>query len=265
MADLLRVVVTRRAEQALVLGDQLRRVGLTPIIFPTIRLTALLTDALDAAMAELPGFDWLIFTSVNAIDFFFRRADELDGMDGLQSANRPSIAVVGKATAHALEQRGLQPDFMPSVFTGMTLAAELDDPAGQRILLPRAQAGGRTIVDSLRARDAVVTDIALYDTMTATPTADALRVLAQGFEAITFASPSSVRGFLEIIKNSDRRLAMMTDAAVIACIGPVTAQAARTHGLAVTLIPDEYTFDGLVQSLAGYPYTVSQTTTTSRR
>lgn len=247
-----RIVVTRRAEQAAGLGDQLRGVGLTPVIFPTIQLTALPTEALDVALAELSGFDWLIFTSVNAIDFFFRRADELNGVDGLRSTNRPSIAVVGKATARALVERGLQPDFMPTVFTGAALAAELSDLTGQRILLPRARAGGRAIIDSLSARGALVTDIALYDTMTATPTAGALRVLAQGFEAITFASPSSVRGFLEIVNHPDRQLAPLIDAAIIACIGPVTAQAAREHGLTVTLTPDEYTLEALVQSLARY-------------
>jgi len=270
----LRVVVTRRIEQAAVLGDQLRGVGLTPVIFPTIRLTALPTGVLDATLAELSGFDWLIFTSVNAVEFFFRRAHELGDVDGVRSANRPAIAVVGSATAHALAQRGFQPDFMPSVFTGVALAAELsgtlqDTPPGGgrqdsdkqsglghlpevRILLPRAQAGGRAIVDSLRARGAVVTDIALYATVTATPTSDALAELAQGFEAITFASPSSVRGFLEIVDRADRQLASLVDAAVIACIGPVTAQAARDQGLTVTLTPDEYTLDALVQSLAQY-------------
>lgn len=252
MDEPLRVVVTRRAEHAPVLGDKLRGVGLTPVIFPTIRLAALPTDALDAALAELPGFDWLIFTSVNAVDFFFHRVDELGGVDGLWSANRPLIAVVGKATARALVERGLQPDFMPAVFTGVALVAELSDPTGQRILLPRAQVGGRAIVDMLCVRGAAVIDIALYATVTATPTPTALAELAQGFEAIIFASPSSVRGLLEIVDRADRRLATLIDAAVIACIGPVTAQAAREHGLTVTLTPDEYTLDALVQSLARY-------------
>jgi uroporphyrinogen III methyltransferase/synthase len=89
-------------------------------------------------------------------------------------------------------------------------------------------------------------DIALYDTVTAVPDAAALAVLAEGFAAITFTSPSSVRGFLQL--SGDRPPVQ----AVVACIGPVTAKAAVDNGLAVTLVAEEYTLDGLVQVLRAY-------------
>ena len=99
-------------------------------------------------------------------------------------------------------------------------------------------------MEKLCRQGAQVRDIALYDTVTSVPDEDALAVLGRGYEAISFTSPSSVRGFLEISGGQP------LETAVIACIGPVTADAAVENGLAVTLVPDEYTLDGLVQTLS---------------
>ena len=135
---------------------------------------------------------------------------------------------------------------MPATFTGEALAAGLGDLTGQQILLPRARLGRPQIVAKLHDQGAMVTEIPLYDTVTAVPEPDALSRLDSGFEAITFTSPSSVRGFLEIIG------AKPVQPAVVACIGPVTAQTAVECGLPLTLMPREYTLDGLVQALGQY-------------
>jgi uroporphyrinogen III methyltransferase/synthase len=235
------VVVTRRAEQAAVLGEKFCAAGFQPLLFPTITLEALPAPDLDQALAEIENFDWLIFSSANAVRFFFRR---LDGPE--RSPALPRTAVVGPATARALQAQGIAADFMPDSFTGEALAQGLGQLAGQHILLPRARIGGAKIVESLLGQGAQVTDIALYDTVTAAPEAAALAELARGYEAITFTSPSSVRGFLQI--SGGKPLAET----VVACIGPVTAAAAAENGLSVTLVPDEYTLDGLVQILSDY-------------
>jgi uroporphyrinogen-III synthase len=234
-----RVVVTRRAEQAPPFCDKLRAAGFTPLCFPTIQLEPLPALALNGALAKIETFDWLLFSSGNAIDFFFRRVRELN-----LALRLPRTAVVGSATAQKLAEYHIYPDFMPQTFTGEALAAGLGDLAGQQILLPRAQLGRPQIVAKLCSQGAEVTEIPLYDTVTAVPTPGALERLAAGFDAITFASPSSVRGFLHIAG------AKPIEPAVVACIGPVTAQTAVENGLAVTLMPDEYTLDGLVQVLA---------------
>jgi len=235
-----RVVVTRRAEQAAVLGDKLSAAGFYPLYFPTIQLQAIVAPELDRALAEIERFEWLIFSSANSVHFFFRRLDELN-----LSLRLPRTAVVGPATARKLVEHDVHPDFMPDIFTGEALAAGLGDVSGQKILLPRARIGGPQIVEKLRSQGALVSDIPLYDTATAVPDPAALADLALGYEAITFASPSSVRGFLEI---SGRPIGP----AAVACIGPVTAEAAVECGWRVTVMPDEYTLDGLVQALALY-------------
>ena len=221
-------------------GDKLRAAGFRPVSFPTIQLQAVSAPDLDRALAQIEHFDWLLFSSANAVHFFFRRLDELN-----VSPRLPRTAVVGSATARKLAEYHIQADFMPGIFTGKAMAAGLGDVSGQHILLPRARLGRPQIVARLRSQGAYVTDVALYDTVTAVPDPAALEELALGYEAITFASPSSIHGFLEI---SGKPIG----SAVVACIGPVTAEAAVECGLPVTLMPDEYTLDGLVQLLTRY-------------
>ena len=235
-----RIVVTRRIEQAGDFADKLTAAGFTPILFPTIELVAMDKRPLDAALSQIETFDWLIFTSVNAVDFFFRRVDALQSQP-----DWPYIAVVGSATATRLAQHHLAPDFMPTEFIGEALATGLGDLTGQRVLLPRAKAGRRELVANLQAQGAEVVEIGLYETKTLAlsdvETAVFSQNLPKEYEAITFASPSSVDGFMEL--NPDRF------EAIIACIGPITAAAAEKHGLHVVITPTEYTIDGLIAAL----------------
>lgn len=247
-----RIVITRSQSQAASFSQKLQALGAKPIIFPVIQFTPLATESLDAALAQFEQYNWLVFTSVNAVNFFFRRVDEL----GLALA-MPKVATVGAATAVALQARRIKIDYTPDVFVGEALAAGLGDLTGQKVLLPRAQIGRPQIVDLLRQQGAAVDDVALYDTVTAVPTPEALSELDQGFDAITFTSPSSVRNFLKILDNSrpqrfSKPSRSILENTVIACIGPVTAEEARQNNLTVTLTPAEYTIDGLIQDLITY-------------
>jgi uroporphyrinogen-III synthase len=242
-----RVLVTRTAAQAAALCDKLRQAGFEPLAFPTIQLEPLPAGSLDAALARLASFDWLIFSSSNGVDFFLRRVDELK-----QPVTYPKIAAVGMATANRLAQRNIQPDFIPDSFVGERLAAGLGDLTGQRVLLPRARQGRPQLVHLLQKQGADVTELPLYETVTAVPTPQEWDSLAQGFEAITFTSPSSVRNFLKIVGTRPDRFAKPVRSAVVACIGPITAAAAREAGLTVAVMPETYTTDGLVEALVAY-------------
>jgi uroporphyrinogen-III synthase len=259
-----RVIVTRTAAQAPALCDKLRQAGFKPIPFPTIQLEPLPVGPLDAALARLGSFDWLIFSSSNGVDFFFRRVDALKRLAPSQewgSLPFPKIAAVGSATAQKLAQRQIQPNFVPDSFVGESLAAGLGDLTGQRVLLPRAKQGRPQLVHLLQKQGADVMELPLYETVTAVPTPQEWDSLAQGFEAITFTSPSSVRNFLMIIDGGRPDRFDRTEGsqpvrsignATIACIGPITAAAARDAGLTVAIMPKTYTTDGMVDALTSY-------------
>lgn len=259
MSEPPRVLVTRTANQAAEFSQKLRAAGFTPVEFPAIQLEPLPWEPLDAALAVLPGFNWLIFTSGNAVDFFLRRVDELN----LALGNLPRIAAVGSATARQLTERGIAIAYMPDDFVGTELVLGLGDLTGQKVLLPRAKIGRPEIADLLQEQGAILTEVALYDTVTAVPTPAAWTELSQGFAAITFTSPSSVRNFFKIVADNPDKLAVPLEKLVqhvpVICIGPVTAEAAAEAGLPEALVPDEYTIDGMVQQLKNALFEVNQT------
>ncbi|KAA3656490.1 MAG: uroporphyrinogen-III synthase [Chloroflexi bacterium] len=255
-----RVVVTRTADQAPVFCQKLAAAGFTPIAFPAIQLEPLPTALLEAALQKIHTFDWLVFTSGNAVDFFFKQST----INNQQSTinNFPKIAATGSATAQKLNVLGITVNFIPDKFVGEELVAGLGNLTNQNVLLPRAKRGRPEIVKLLREAGAEVTEVALYDTITAVPTPTALAQLAQGFKAITFTSPSSVRNFLKIIDSRPDRfqkpVRSLLQTTVITCIGPITATAARDLGLTVTLMPTQYTIDSMVQELKTHFPTVGQ-------
>lgn len=249
MSERPRILVTRTANQVDAFSQKLRAAGFTPVEFPAIQLEPLPWASLDRALAVLSNFDWLIFTSGNAVDFFLRRVDELN----LVLDNLPQVAAVGSATARRLTERGIAIDYMPDEFVGTELVLGLGDLTGKKVLLPRAKIGRPEIANLLQEQGADLTEVALYDTVTAVPASYAWNELNKGIAAITFTSPSSVRNFFKIMANHPGKLAVplgkMLGPALVVCIGPVTAEAAAEAGLSDLLIPDEYTIDGMVQQL----------------
>jgi uroporphyrinogen III methyltransferase/synthase len=238
-----RVLVTRPREQAGTLTAALARRGARPILLPTIEIRPVddLTP-LDRALDGLEAFDWIAFTSANGVAVLF---DRLSGRDArLPSAVR--VAAVGSGTAHTLAARGVHVDFVPTEFTGAQLGRELEDVFGRRVLVPRAARGREELVIELRARGALVQDIPVYQTLPAAPDPDGLRELWRGVDIATFTSASTVENFFSLL---GERAARLLDDALIACIGPIAAEAARSHGLSVHVQPDEHTIPGLVAAL----------------
>lgn len=240
-----RIVVTRSRKQAASFADKLAARGAKPVYFPVIQFERMPTGELDAALTDLSGYDWLLFTSANAVDFFFQRVDELDGAYRL-----PPVAASGSATAAKLAERGVEVSFIPDEFVGESLVAGLGAVDGMAILLPRARIGRPKIAAMLRERGAHVDDIGLYDTVTAVAAPEALLELGRGFDAITFTSPSSVRNYLKLARAHD--LTPIPTGVVVASIGPITTAEIEKQGLTTAVQPAEYTIDGIVAALCDY-------------
>ena len=232
-----RVVVTRPRAQAAALAEKLAGQGAVPIIFPMIEITPM-DDCrpLDAALRQLDQYDWIIFTSVNGVTAVWDRLDA-----AWPAALR--IAAVGPATARALAARGANAAFMPDEYVAEALAAGLGDVAGQRVLLPHAELAREALADVLRGRGATVDELPVYRTLPAAPDPQGLAEQQRGVDAITLTSASAARNFARLAPAAP---------AVVACIGPVTAAAAREAGLPVRVVAAEYTLDGLVAALGDY-------------
>ena len=253
-----RVVVTRppgaSASGAAELpeGDfaaQLQRLGAETIVVPAIQLVpAQDLSALHDSLAQLDKYDWVVFTSPNAVAFFWSQA--MARKEPLQWATI-KIAAVGSATQHALQAHGLHVDAVPKKFLGTEIVAALGNVTGQRILLPRSGQGGRELPVALREQGALVDDIALYSPVPAPIDEAARTTLAHGVDVVTFASGSAVRAFADALRD-DARFTDFWSKVVVACIGPTTAEVARSIGLSVHVVAEEHNAAGLAAALVTY-------------
>ncbi len=207
---------------------------------------------LDAAIAALAGYDWIVFTSANGVRAFEQRLSAL-GLDW-STRRRARIAAIGPATATSLEQYGVSADLVPPEYVAEGLVEALGNVAGQRILLPRADIAREALARELELRGAQAHEIAAYRTVVR-PLDPALlsRVLdADRVDAITFTSSSTVRSLLEALRAAGRDPTRELAGIVLACIGPITAQTLREAGLEPGLVAEVYTVAGLVTALVAH-------------
>jgi uroporphyrinogen III methyltransferase/synthase len=246
-----RILVTRAREQASELARQLAELGAEPLEFPTIQILPLDDYAeLDTALTQ--KYDWMIFTSVNGVKFVWERLTAL-GRDARAFVNT-RLAAIGPATAVELARHGLCADFVPREYVAESIAEQIGDVAGQRILLPRADIAREMLAEGLRARGASVDDVAAYRTVTTDandPHAQEIRALIERDEidAIAFTSSSTVRGLCAALHLKSEILNLKS---TIACIGPITAQTARDLGLRVDIVAKEHTIAELVAALVSF-------------
>jgi uroporphyrinogen III methyltransferase / synthase len=237
------VLVTRPRDQAEALAQALVARGARAVLFPTIEVRPVADlSRLDRSIDALSTYDWITFPSPNAVDVVFDRLLARH----LPLPPRLRIAAVGPGTAQALEARGVRVDFIPSEFLGLQLGRELTPVQGQRVLLPRAARGRDELAVELARRGASVDEVVVYDTLPASVDPLDLVELERGVDVATFTSPSTVENFFALL---GARAVAVLEGASVACIGPVTAKAARAMGLTVHLEPAEHSIPGLVAAL----------------
>jgi uroporphyrinogen III methyltransferase/synthase len=242
-----RVLVTRSREQASALSQRLRELGAEPLEYPAIAIAQPKDIApLDEAIARLPTYDWLIFTSANGVRSLVDRMSEkrLD----MQALARLKIAAIGPATAQALARYGLRVDYLPEVYTSEEIAAGIGDVAGQRILLPRATRAPKQLAQALRGKGAVVDEVAAYRTLAVGAPDELKALLADGqIDIVTFTSSSTVRNLAASLQGLTP--ADVLSRCLVACIGPVTARTAARLGIRVDVVAKEHTIPGLVEAI----------------
>jgi uroporphyrinogen-III synthase len=258
-----RVLITRTRHQASDLAAQLETLGATCILIPAIQIIPPDSfEPFDKALAKLHTFDWLLFTSVNAVEIFAQRLNkaEIDRSGNSFAARTlpvknhhsfPRIAVIGPATARAVHSAGFTVDLMPPEYIAESLSAALTPFAsGARMLFLRAAEARDHLPEALTAAGAQVTIAEAYRNQMPSESIPALQHLfsnpALYPDAITFTSASSVRNLTAILEAS---MLVLDPKIVLASIGPITSQALRDLGLNPNVEAATPTIPSLIDAL----------------
>ena len=246
-----RILVTRARAQASEFADLLEANGAEVIQFPTINIQPIENMLRSENMPPLDKYDWVIFTSINAVEIFYERLRG-NGKD-VRVLGGTKICAVGPKTVEALNAIGIQPDFVPTHSRGGAIAAEIEDISGKKILLPRAKIATADLPNGLRERGAHVDDVPLYDTVKVaskdheTIEADLLK---GKIDLVTFTSSSTVTNFLEMFP-AHAPTVLLTDVKV-AVIGPTTQKTAMEYGIQVDMIAKEASVESLVEAILAF-------------
>jgi len=241
-----RILITRARAQASQFAARLEANGAEVIQCSTIKI-----QPIDIDRADIPSpdkYDWVIFTSVNAVEIFYEGLRE-NGKDA-RAFGGSKICAIGPKTVDALNHIGIHPDFVPARARGSAIAAEMENLHGKKILLPRAKIATAALPNGLREKGALVDDVPLYDTVKgAGENRDEIEAdLLEGrIDFVTFTSSSTVMNFLEMFP-AHAPAVLLADARV-AVIGPSTEATALDAGVRVDVVAKEATIESLVEAV----------------
>ena len=231
-----RVLVTRAADQAGELVSALRDAGLDPIPVPAIAIEFEPAGGdLDDAARHLGYYAWMVISSTNGARALLKAAERV-----FTPFEASRFAAIGPASRRDLEREGIDVDFQPSRSSAAAMAAELPVSPGDRVLTVRGDLADEEVAVALRARGAEVDDVIAYRTREAPESSRGLLRTATSagpIAAAVFTSGSTVRGLVSL--GNAESIDVSSFPAV--CIGPETADEARTAGfriLAVSPTPD---------------------------
>jgi uroporphyrinogen-III synthase len=240
------ILVTRPRTQAGSFTSLLAARGARVVEVPTIELVPLDPGLLDAAIRRIHDYDWLIFTSVNGVEIFFRRLPAEVAL--------PPICCIGPATSRRVLSKGRKVALEPRLYQAEGIIDALQQACGGRLeglrfLLPRAKVARELLPSQLESLGATVDVIPVYET-TAPP--DARQRLRQVLEEtppdlVTFTSSSTVRNFFELAGDC-----LEMENLRCAVIGPITGDTVREYGGQVVCMPERATVPDLVEAIESY-------------
>jgi uroporphyrinogen-III synthase len=241
-----KILITRPRAQANDFANQLRTAGFEPIFFPVIEIQPIEANtALDRALEKLDCYEWVVFTSVNAVSVVFDRLSSAFTLDG----RSVKVAAIGPKTANALKERGITAHFVPEEYVAEAILPGLGDLRGKWVLLPRAEIARKTLPEAIFQAGGIPHEITVYRTLPAHPSNEALASLSSGVDVITLTSQSTVENFIALTKQNGLDPLHLPNNPTFACIGPITEQAAKEAGLPNVIVAKEYTTDGLMTVL----------------
>jgi uroporphyrinogen III methyltransferase/synthase len=252
-----RILVTRPRAQAAELVEPLEALGAEAVEAPLIRIAPPEDyGPLDAACAGVSRFDWIIFSSANAVEAFITRllASPLD----LRALCGVKLCAVGPATGRELARHGLKVDLVPQEFRADAVArafASFGNLQGLRVCLPRADIGRDVVAEELRRQGVDVTEVVAYRTVATDPERegepDVYRMLLERrIDVVTFTSASAVRNLVTALGPEPAPDLLSTT--LVASIGPVTAEAAAQFGIATSIMPGQHTIPALVDAIVAH-------------
>jgi uroporphyrinogen III methyltransferase/synthase len=240
-----RIVVTRAVDQAEELARPLRELGAEVVLLPTIAIIAAADSApLREAAAQCDSYDWIIFSSANAVLFF---AAELPVPRG---SCRARIATVGAATRQVAEKEGFSVTLTPDKYVAESLvtAFKEEDLSGRRVLIPSAAVTRDVLPNEFRKLNATVEVVEAYRNV---PPPDLAARAASIFREpypdwATFTSSSAFENLLGVVDGESLRRVR------IATIGPITSETVRNNGFIVTAEANPHAVEGLVEGICGW-------------
>ncbi len=242
------VMMTRARSQAGKLRGRLEVLGARVLEFPAIRIEPPRHfEALDRAIQNLRRFDWVLFTSTNAVESFFGRVRRM-GYDARVLAY-VKVGVIGEATAEALAAEGLRADLKPERFTSEALVeklAEMHEIAGRAFLLPRTDIAPPALAESLKKKGGEVTQVTAYRTVADAAGRKLLKKWLQNdkIDFCLFTSASTVDNFFRALGGQT-----LPEGLRLVSIGPVTSETIRRHGAGVWREAKVHTIEGLLETL----------------
>jgi len=248
-----RIVVTRAREQASDLVRQLSDLGADCLEYPTIKIVpAKDPKPMDEAIKNLGTYDWIVFTSVNGVKFFFDRLFETDR--DVRALIHLYTAAIGPATAERMFQFGLKSDILPKNYRAESVveAFRKEKLDGKKVLLPRAGEARPVLPVELRNMGAEVNEVTVYLTEKVLDNVDLLikQLEDKTIELITFTSSSTVRNFKSLLPPD--KFNQLIDGVAIASIGPITTDTAVELGFKVDITAESYTIPGLCEAILKY-------------
>jgi uroporphyrinogen III methyltransferase/synthase len=253
------IVITRARAQAAEFATELERLGARVVSCPTIEIVEPESYALlDQAIENLYGYDWLIFTSVNGVDYFIRRLETL-GHD-VSQLDELRVCAIGEATALRLREARVHVDVVPEQFKAEGAFTALESYLGGReglnhlnFLIPRAAVARDYLPKALEEAGARVDVTPAYRTVRP-QTSERGRVEALfaggAIDCITFTSSSTVVNFAQLFDTTD--LSQLLEGVTVACIGDITAATAAQYNLRTDILPNEYTIPALTRTIANH-------------